>query len=115
MGKVLDFDRARQERRDPTTLRAFGREYQIPSGPPVGFTLYAQSLSEEKSAEDTYTENELVQLLEYAVGKSIFDELMREGVDYADLELLINMIGALWRGDDEGEAPAPAEGAGSDT
>lgn len=115
MGKVLDFDRARNERRDPTILKAFGGEYPIPSGPPVGFTLYAQQLSEEKSSEDRYTEEEMSQLLEYAVGSQTFNALMRNGLELDDIDLLIAMIGALWRGEDEGEGPAPAEGAGSAT
>lgn len=115
MGKVLDFDRARAERRDPTTLKAFGKEYPIPSGPPVGFTLAAESLADDRGPDGSYTEEELMELLEYAVGAQTFNALLREGLEPADCELLISMIGALWRGEDEGEAPAPGEGAGSTT
>lgn len=113
--KVLDFDRARAEVKDPTILRAFGGEYPIPSSPPVGFTILYQKILEEKDPEDEFTRDEMLDVIRHAVGSQTFDALMVSGMEKDDMQLLLSMLGAFWRGDDEGEAPAPAEGAGSDT
>lgn len=116
MGRVLDFDRARAERRDPTVLRAFGEDYPIPSSPPVGFTLLAAQMAAQKGEDATYNDDELETLLRHAIGFGTYDKLIEGGLEPDDLPMLVDMIGALWRGeDDEGEADAPAEGAGSDT
>jgi hypothetical protein len=115
MGQVLDFDRARAERRDPTVLRAFGEEFHIPSSPPVGFTMLAYQMAHEKDEDDGYTDGELESLLRHAVGFNTYDKLVEHGLEPDDVTMLVEMIGALWRGDDEGEAEAPAEGADSDT
>ena len=108
---VLDFDRARAERRDPVILKAFGGEYPIPSGPPVGFIMLATQLG--KSADDQYSSDETVELLKAAIGLNTYDQLLAAGMEPDDVVLLIEMIGQLWR--EPGEARAPAEGAGSDT
>lgn len=111
--RVVDFDAARAERRDPVILKAFGGEYPIPSGPPVGFILLSTEMG--KGADEEFSEDETVQLLKAAVGENTYDQLVKAGLEPEDVVLLIEMIGVLWRGGEKGEAPAPAEGAGSDT
>lgn len=114
MGRVLDFDQARSERREPATLRAFGREWPIPSQPPVGFILLGTGIA----SKDEHTLQDRLDLLQAAVGVSVFDHLVAEGLEPDDISTLISLIQSAWSDEDEdgegdpGEAQAPTPGAG---
>lgn len=115
MGRVLDFDQARSERRPPVTLRAFGRDWPIPSGPPVGFIILGSQISEK---EDQGLQDRL-DLLQAAVGVTTFEHLVAEGLEPDDIGTLIALIQAAWTPEpdedgegDPGEAQAPTPGAG---
>lgn len=117
--RVHDFDRARQQRRRRTdVLKAFGQEYPVPASPPVGFVVFADQLNKERGADYQPDLDDLIELMTLALGKETFAELMAGNeLEIDDLELLLEMIAEIWADeeDPEGEAPAPAEGAGSDT
>ena len=112
MTRVLDFDRARSERRSPAVLRAFGREFPIPSQPPVGFILLGTQIAEK----DGTSLSDRMDLLQAAVGVSTFEALVAEGLEPDDIGDLINLVGSLWEEakseDGQGEAQAPTTGAG---
>lgn len=117
MGKILDFDQARREQGETPILRAFGRDLPIPRSVPAGFTLYANQLAEDNE-EGKITAQQGLELLRHAVGQSTFDALMAEGLEAGDIWLLLSLLRKAWTDseeDDEGEAQAPEQGAGSDT
>lgn len=117
MGKILDFDRARKERGETPVLRAFGRDLPVTRSVPAGYVLYADQLTEEKP-DGRFTLAEWMELLKHAVGPDNFAFLVEEGLEYDDVHHLLRLLRQVWTNtdeDDEGEAQAPEQGAGSDT
>jgi hypothetical protein len=114
--RVLDFDRARAERRKPTVLKAFGQSLEVPSSAPLGFVFMVNKLNTDKGADYTPDVDEMEELLVHAIGAETFSVLMGNKLEQEDMEQIVAMLMDAWFGDDdEGEAGAPVQGAGSST
>lgn len=114
MARVLDFDQARRdtrsaEGREPAVLRAFGRQFPIPSSVPLGFIMFSQEL-QQRRPDGRYTQSDTIDLLRHAVGRSVFEALTEEGLEPEDVGTLLELVRQAWTDEDgdEGEAPAPA-------
>lgn len=118
--RVHDFDRARAEKRKRVeVLMVGGVEHEIPASPPMGFVLFVDQIQKDYGSDHEPGVDEVMEMLKLAVGGAVFDAIVADGAELADLETLLEVITDIWSGSDEegdeGEADAPAEGAGSDT
>lgn len=113
--RVLDFDRARAERRK-TVVRMFGEDIPVPGSEPLGFVMLVDSLKHEHGDGYEPSFSELGELVSAMIGDEAYTSLMSHAPEKDDLEWLVTNVTASWvqGGDDEGEAPAPEQGAGSD-
>ena len=112
--RVLDFDRARAERRE-IVLKAFGEEITVPGSPPLTFVMLANKLKEKGDDYEPGFE-EMTDLVEAMIGEKAFTHMMANAPEQEDLEWIVEAITDEWAEDDEeGEAKAPEPGAGSDT
>ena len=114
--RVLDFDAARAERRK-TLLRAWEKDIPVPGSPPLAFVMLTDQLKQDQGDDYQPSFAELGELVKAALGEDVYEWIMTHAAEQDDLEWIMEAVMGSWgMGDDEeGEAEAPDEGAGSDT
>ena len=98
--RFIDFDAARAEReREPLTLQAYGRSFELPSEIPAG--LYVDLLRMEVAGEDAeLSDKDALGLMQRVIPSAVLDSLLAEP-DFSldDLLSLTQMVMRAYRGE----------------
>ena len=111
-GRYVDFDAARAERvAEPLTLRAYGRDFELPSVMPAAVFLDVMRIQAEREGEQEITAKEAVGLLQRVLPAAVLEELLGlDAFSLDDLTELVRMVMDAYTGG-SGEAPAPSRAA----
>lgn len=107
MGRYIDFDAARAERkREPVVVRAFGEDWQLPASLPAAPVLDIIA----KDSGDDLTPSEGIALLRQIIPSETFAAWLERGLDLDDLMDLISLVMRAYNpGGGEGEATTPSD------
>lgn len=109
-----DFDDAWAEAaKDAPGFRAFGRDYILPTSPPIKVTLMAMRSHEDGSASQTMNPEQILDVAGMLIGRSQVQSLLDEGATFEQLSDLIRWAMDVYnsrRGEGEPDPEAPGAG-----
>jgi len=89
----IDFDKYLEEKEDkPLIIKAFGKEYKLPSSPKLSIMEKLIELRNQKGKKSNIPEEEIIAMIDALMGKEARKELSKEGIEIDGLEWLLLQI-----------------------
>lgn len=113
--KYFDFDQWRKERdNQPIVIKAFGKEYEIPSDVP--FDLVLKLAHQMKEGVEELDQLEHVEEMATSVfGRDTLNEWREQGIGMMEMEFLIEQVMGMYRGQTQAQAEHKLEQNGGNS
>jgi hypothetical protein len=114
MGKYIDFDAARAERKkEPLIVKLFGKKWELPPSLPADIPVEISRLHASAGPGAEIDNGIILSLMSCVVPNDIMKAWCEAGLDSEDYGSLLIMIIKEYMGtsDSQGEAKAPKKGA----